>query len=230
MERNIAENLETVRADIAESERRSGRLAGSVELIAVSKTHPPETVRQAVDAGQLLFGENRVQEAKAKIPDLPAKLRWHLIGHLQTNKIRQALPLFEVIHGVDSVELLHEIQRIAGDLGLYPRVLLEVNVADESSKYGFSPQRLLAEVEQISRADRVQIEGLMTIPPLAPNPEDSRRYFVQLRQLRDRLETEFRFPLPHLSMGMSGDYRVAVEEGATYVRVGTAIFGERRAK
>jgi PLP dependent protein len=230
MERNIAENLETVRADIAESERRSGRLAGSVELIAVSKTHPPETVRQAVDAGQLLFGENRVQEAKAKIPDLPAKLRWHLIGHLQTNKIRQALPLFEVIHGVDSVELLHEIQRIAGDLGLYPRVLLEVNVAGESSKYGFSPQTLLAEVEQISRADRVQIEGLMTIPPLAPNPEDSRRYFVQLRQLRDRLETEFRFPLPHLSMGMSGDYRVAVEEGATYVRVGTAIFGERRAK
>jgi PLP dependent protein len=230
MERNIAENLETVRADIAESERRSGRLAGSVELIAVSKTHPPEIVRQAVDAGQLLFGENRVQEAKAKIPDLPAKLRWHLIGHLQTNKIRQALPLFEVIHGVDSGELLHEIQRIAGDLGLYPRVLLQVNVAGESSKYGFSPQGLLSEVEQISRADRVQIEGLMTIPPPAPNPEDSRRYFVQLRQLRDRLETQFRFPLPHLSMGMSGDYRVAVEEGATYVRVGTAIFGERRAK
>ena len=230
MERNIAENLETVRVDIAESVRRSGRLAGSVELIAVSKTHPPEIVRQAVDAGQLLFGENRVQEAKAKIPDLPAKLRWHLIGHLQTNKIRQALPLFEVIHGVDSVELLHEIQRIAGDLGLYPRVLLQVNVAGESSKYGFSPQRLCSEVEQISRADRVQIEGLMTIPPLAPNAEDSRRYFVQLRQLRDRLETEFRLPLPHLSMGMSSDYRVAVEEGATYVRVGTAIFGERRAK
>ena len=230
MECNIAENLETVRAVIAESERRSGRLAGSVELIAVSKTHPPEIVRQAVDAGQLLFGENRVQEAKAKIPDLPAKLRWHLIGHLQTNKIRQALPLFEVIHGVDSVELLHEIQRIAGDLGLHPRVLLQLNVAGESSKYGFSPQRLLSEVEQISRADRVQIEGLMTIPPLAPNAEDSRRYFVQLRQLRDRLETEFRFPLPHLSMGMSGDYGVAVEEGATYVRVGTAIFGERRAE
>jgi hypothetical protein len=230
MECNIAENLETVRADIAESERRSGRRVGSVELIAVSKTHPPEIVGQAVDAGQLLFGENRVQEAKAKIPDLPAKLRWHLIGHLQTNKIRQALPLFEVIHGVDSVELLHEIQRIAGDLGLYPRVLLQVNVAGESSKYGFSPQRLLSEVEQISRADRVQIEGLMTIPPPAPDAEASRRYFVQLRQLRDRLETEFRFPLPHLSMGMSGDYRVAVEEGATYVRVGTAIFGERRAK
>ena len=230
MESSIAENLETVRAVINESERRSGRLAGSVELIAVSKTHPPEIVRQAVDADQLLFGENRVQEAKAKIPDLPAKLRWHLIGHLQTNKIRQALPLFEVIHGVDSVELLDEIQRVAGDLGLFPRVLLQVNVAGESSKFGFSPQRLLSQVGQISRADRVQVEGLMTIPPPAPNAEDSRRYFVQLRQLRDRLAMESQFPLPHLSMGMSGDYRVAVEEGATYVRVGTAIFGERRAK
>jgi PLP dependent protein len=230
MESGIAENLETVRATIAESAGRSGRLAESVELIAVSKSHPPEIVRQAVEAGQLLFGENRVQEAKAKIPELPAKLRWHLIGHLQTNKIRQALPLFEVIHGVDSFELLDEIQRIAGDLGLYPRVLLQVNVAGESSKFGFPPQRLLSQVDQISRADRVQVEGLMTIPPLASNAEDSRRYFVQLRQLRDRLEVECRFPLPHLSMGMSGDYRVAVEEGATYVRVGTAIFGERRAK
>jgi pyridoxal phosphate enzyme (YggS family) len=230
MESSIAENLETVRAVIAEAERRSGRLAGSVELIAVSKAHPPEVVRQAMGAGQLLFGENRVQEAKPKMAGLPAKLRWHLIGHLQTNKIRQALPLFEMIHGVDSAELLAEIQRIAGELGLFPRVLLQVNVAGESSKFGFSPQRLLSEVEQISRADRVQVEGLMTIPPPVPNAEDSRRYFVQLRGLRDRLEREFRFPLPHLSMGMSSDYRVAVEEGATYVRVGTAIFGERQAK
>jgi pyridoxal phosphate enzyme (YggS family) len=230
MEPNIAENLESVRAGISESERKSGRPAGSVELIAVSKTHPPEVVRQAVEAGQLLFGENRVQEAKAKIPELPAKLRWHLIGHLQSNKIRQALPLFEMIQGVDSVELLNEIQRIAGDLGLFPRVLLQVNVAGESSKFGFSPQMLLSVVEQISRADRVQVEGLMAIPPLASGPENSRKYFVQLRQLRDRLEMEFRFPLPRLSMGMSGDYLIAVEEGATYVRVGTAIFGERRGK
>ena len=230
MESNIAENLEAVRGGISESELKSGRPAGSVELIAVSKTHPPEIIRQAVDAGQWVYGENRVQEAKAKIPVLPARLRWHLIGHLQTNKIRQALPLFEVIHGVDSVELLDEVQRIAGDLGLFPRVLLQVNVAGESSKFGFSPQWLLSQVEKISQADRVHVEGLMTIPPLALKAEDSRRYFVLLRQLRDRLETEFRFPLPQLSMGMSGDYRVAVEEGATYVRVGTAIFGERRAK
>ena len=167
---------------------------------------------------------------RRKFPDLPAKLRWHLIGHLQSNKIRQALPLFEMIHGVDSVELVDEIQRIAGDLGLFPRVLLQVNVAGESSKFGFAPERLLSEVERISRADRLQVEGLMTIPPLASNPENSRKYFVQLRELRDRLEKDFRFPLPHLSMGMSGDYRIAVEEGATLVRVGTAIFGERRAK
>lgn len=227
---NIAENLQSVRMEIAESERASGRPAGSVELLAVSKTHPAEVIRQAVEAGQLLFGENRIQEAKAKIPDLPAKLRWHLIGHLQSNKIRQALPLFELIHGVDSVELVDEIQRIAGDLGLFPRVLLQVNVAGESSKFGFAPERLLSDVERISRADRVQVEGLMTIPPLAANPENSRKYFVQLRQLRERLEKEFRLPLPQLSMGMSGDYRIAVEEGATLVRVGTAIFGERRKK
>ena len=230
METKIAENLHSVLAGIAESERMSGRPAGSVELLAVSKTHPAEVIREAVNAGQVLFGENRIQEAKAKIPDLPAKLRWHLIGHLQSNKIRQALPLFEMIHGVDSVDLLDDIQRIAGDLGLFPRVLLQVNVAGESSKFGFKPDRLMSEVERVTRADRVQVEGLMTIPPLASNPENSRKYFVQLRQLRDRLEKEFRFPLPQLSMGMSGDYRIAVEEGATLIRVGTAIFGERRAK
>ena len=229
-EPDIAENLEAVRTAIAESERASGRPIGSVELLAVSKTHPPEVIRQAVEAGHLLFGENRVQEAKVKIPELPAKVRWHLIGHLQSNKIRQALPLFEMIHGVGSVELLDDIQRKAEDLGVFPRVLLQVNVAGESSKFGFAPDRLLSEVEHIIRVERVQVEGLMTIPPLASNPENSRKYFVQLRQLRDRLEKEFQFPLPHLSMGMSGDYRVAVEEGATLVRVGTAIFGERRAR
>jgi PLP dependent protein len=228
MQPDIVENLRVVRAAIAESERISGRRSGSVEVVAVSKTHPAEVIREAVDAGQFLFGENRVQEAKAKIPDLPAKLRWHLIGHLQSNKIRQALPLFEMIHGVDSIELLDDIQRIAGELGIFPRVLLQVNLAGESSKFGFAPEQLLSQVERILRVERVQIEGFMTIPPLAANPENSRKYFVALREIRDRLEQEFRFPLPNLSMGMSGDYRVAVEEGATLVRVGTAIFGERK--
>lgn len=224
----IAANLEKVRATIAEAERKSGRAAGSVELVAVTKTHSAEVVQVAVDAGQLLFGENRVQEAKAKIPELPSKLRWHLIGHLQSNKARLALTLFEMIHGVDSIDLLQHLNRVAADLGVFPRVLLEVNVAGESSKFGFPPQQLLSEVESIVQIDRLQIEGLMTIPPLAAAPEHSRKYFVQLRELRDRLEREFKFPLPHLSMGMTADYGVAVEEGATLVRVGTAIFGERR--
>jgi pyridoxal phosphate enzyme (YggS family) len=223
----IAANLEKVKATIAEAERKSGRAEGSVELVAVTKTHPAEVVQHAVDAGQLLFGENRIQEAKAKIPDLPSKLRWHLIGHLQSNKARLALTLFEMIQGVDSLDLLQHLNRVAEDLGVFPRVLLQVNVAGESSKFGFPPQKLLDEVESIVQIDRVQIEGLMTIPPLAASSEHSRKYFVQLRELRDRLEREFRFPLPHLSMGMTADYEVAVEEGATLVRVGTAIFGER---
>jgi PLP dependent protein len=223
----IAANLEKVRTTIAEAEKKSGRTAGCVELVAVTKTHSAEVVQRAVAAGQLLFGENRVQEAKAKIPELPSKLRWHLIGHLQSNKARLALTLFEMIHGVDSIDLLQHLNRVAEDVGVFPRVLLQVNVAGESSKFGFPPQKLLSEVESIVQIDRVQIEGLMTIPPLAASPEHSRKYFVQLRELRDRLEREFKFPLPHLSMGMTADYGVAIEEGATLVRVGTAIFGER---
>jgi PLP dependent protein len=223
----IAANLEKVRTTIAEAEKKSGRTAGCVELVAVTKTHSAEVVQRAVAAGQLLFGENRVQEAKAKIPELPSKLRWHLIGHLQSNKARLALTLFEMIHGVDSIDLLQHLNRVAEDVGVFPRVLLQVNVAGESSKFGFPPQKLLSEIESIVQIDRVQIEGLMTIPPLAASPEHSRKYFVQLRELRDRLEREFKFPLPHLSMGMTADYGVAIEEGATLVRVGTAIFGER---
>jgi PLP dependent protein len=228
MEPGIAENLERVRAVISQAEKASGRASGTVELVAVSKTHPPEVIQQAVAAGQFVFGESRVQEAKAKIPELPSKVRWHMIGHLQRNKVRIALGLFEMIHGVDSVELLGEIQSSAGQFGVFPKVLLQVNVAGESSKFGFSPGGLLSQLEAILKVNRVEILGLMTIPPLAPDPEASRKYFVRLRELRDRVEKEYQIPLPHLSMGMSGDYRVAVEEGATLVRVGTAIFGDRR--
>jgi len=228
MQAAISENLSKVLSATSESARQAGRSADSVSLIAVSKTHPVEVIQEAVDAGQLIFGENRVQEAQPKITALPAKLHWHLIGHLQSNKVRLALPLFELIHGVDSLELLAHIDRVAGDLGLFPQVLLQVNVAGEASKFGFTPGKLLGLVEEIVKFDRVQIEGLMTIPPLAPAPEHSRRYFAALRELRDKLATECRFPLPQLSMGMSNDFRVAIEEGATMVRVGTAIFGDRR--
>src|SRR6201984_2552586 len=227
---SISENLSKVLLAINDSARQAGRSADSVSLIAVSKTHPVEVIQEAVDAGQVIFGENRVQEAQPKITALPAELHWHLIGHLQSNKVRLALPLFELIHGVDSLELLAHIDRIAGDLGLFPRVLLQVNVAGEASKFGFAPGKLLGLVEEIVKFDGVQIEGLMTFPPLAPTAEHSRRYFVALRELRDRLARESGFPWPELSMGMSGDYQVAIAEGATIVRVGTAIFGERRAR
>jgi PLP dependent protein len=227
---DIPDNLANVRQTISQAERAAGRPDGSVQLVAVSKTHPADVIQKAVDAGQLIFGENRVQEARAKIPELSSRIQWHLIGHLQSNKIRPALPLFQLIHGVDSVELLADIDRIAAELGLFPRILLQVNVAGEASKFGFSPAKLLEQVETIAGFKRANIEGLMTIPPLAPSPEHSRPYFVALRELRDRLARESGFPLPELSMGMSNDYGIAIGEGATIVRVGTAIFGERRAK
>jgi len=230
MQAAISENLAHVLSVISDAVRQAGRSPDSVRLIAVSKTHPVEVIQEAIEAGQLTFGENRVQEAQPKISALPAKLHWHLIGHLQSNKARLALPLFELIHGVDSLELLAHVNRVAGELGLFPRVLLQVNVAAEASKFGFAPGKLLDLVEEIVKFDRVQIDGLMTIPPLAPAAEHSRRYFVTLRELRDKLAAEFRFPLPELSMGMSNDFRVAVEEGATMVRVGTAVFGERRGR
>ena len=227
----IAERLAAVRSQIANAARSAGRRAEDIELVAVSKTHPPETLHEALDAGQTLFGENRVQEARAKIPLLPGRARWHLIGHLQKNKIRHALAAgFELFHGIDSLELAREFDRIANEAGMFPRVLLEVNVAGEASKFGFSPDKLRTEMEPLLALGRLQIEGLMTIPPFSPEAETSRPYFVALRELRDVLQTEFRVPLPRLSMGMSGDFAVAVEEGATLVRVGTAIFGTRRGK
>ncbi len=226
----LAENLEAVRAAINEAALRVGRDAAEVELVAVSKTHPPEAIHEALDAGQCLFGESRVQEARAKIPMLPGRARWHFIGHLQKNKVRHALPLFELFHGIDSLELARDVDRIAAEAGVFPKVLLEVNVAGESSKFGFTPDRVRAQMEELLALDRVQIEGLMTIAPFAPEAEPSRKYFAALRELRDRLQTEFRVPLPRLSMGMSGDFAVAIEEGATLVRVGTAIFGKRSGK
>ena len=225
---NIEANLNRVQNEIAQAAQVSGRNVTDIELVAVTKTHPAEIVREAVDAGQTLFGESKVQEARVKIPLLPSNLRWHFIGHLQKNKIRHALPFFEVIHSVDSVDLAQAIDRIAQEDGLHPRILLEVNVAGEGSKFGFKATTLRAELESLLMLPRLSIEGLMCIPPLAEEAETSRTYFVELRKLRDALEKEFQVKLPQLSMGMTNDYRVAVEEGATLVRVGTAIFGERR--
>ena len=223
----IAENLERVQTQIADAATKCGRSLDDIELIAISKTHEAEKVRAALDAGQTVFGESRVQEARAKIPLLPSSARWQFVGRLQKNKIRHALPLFELFHSVDSIELAREMNRIADEEGLSPRVLLEVNVAGEGSKIGFTPDSLRAEMEALLQLPRLTIEGLMTIPPLAPEAEASRKYFSALRDLRDQLAVEFQIGLPRLSMGMSGDFLVAIEEGATLVRVGTAIFGKR---
>ena len=224
---SVAANLERVLAQISDAARKAGRSPDDVQLVAISKTHDAERIREAVEAGQNLFGESRVQEARAKIPLLPSNLCWHFVGHLQKNKIRHALSLFELFHSVDSLSLAQEINRIAEEEGMHPRVLLEVNVAGEGSKFGFRPDKLRQDMEALLALPRLSIEGLMTIPPLAKEAEASREYFVDLRELRDRLETEFQMKLPHLSMGMTNDFPVAVEEGATLARVGTAIFGER---
>src|SRR5213080_1483819 len=223
----VAENLERVRDQIVAAAAKAGRAGNEIELVAITKTHSPEKVSEAVDAGHTLFGESRVQEARAKIPELPSNLRWHFIGHLQKNKVRHALPLFELFHGVDSLALAQEMNRIADEEGRHPGVLLEVNVAEQGSKFGFKAETLRVEMESLLALPRLSIEGLMCIPPLADGAEASRTFFVQLRDLRDSLEKEFDLTLPHLSMGMTQDFWIAVEEGATLVRVGTAIFGER---
>ena len=227
---SIAENLERVREQIAQAAAKSGRSAGDLELVAISKTHDAEKVREAIEAGQHLFGESKVQEARLKIPDLPSSTRWHFVGHLQKNKIRHALPLFEMIHSVDSLALAEDINRIAEEDGLHPRVLLEVNVAGEGSKFGFQPEKLREQMESLLALPRLSILGLMCIPPIAEEAEASRKYFVALRELRDRVQIAFHVDLAQLSMGMTQDFSVAVEEGATVVRVGTAIFGERSRK
>jgi PLP dependent protein len=223
----FAERLMHVECLIDSAVRRGGRCPDDVTLVAISKTHPAEAVAEAVAAGQKVFGESRVQEARSKIAESPGSARWHFIGHLQGNKVRQALPLFELIHGIDSLDLAGDVDRVAGELGLRPRVLLEVNVSGEASKHGFSEERLREQMESLLALPRLEIEGFMTIPPLSSDPELARPYFAKLRAVRDRLEEEFSVKLPTLSMGMSGDFVIAIEEGATLVRVGTALFGRR---
>jgi pyridoxal phosphate enzyme (YggS family) len=227
---SIADRLTDVRARIARAARSAGRDPSSVTLIAVSKTFPVSAVREAWQAGQRDFGENRVQEALQKVNDTPdLAIRWHLLGHLQTNKARKAGPAFAMIQSVDSVELLQKLDAAAADAGHTPELLIQVDLAGESTKFGVNAAEVprLFEAAASCRAGRVV--GLMTLPPAPEIPEDARPWFRQLRELRDGwLASGVPAPmLRELSMGMSDDFEVAVEEGATLVRVGTAIFGER---
>ena len=225
---SLPDNLLVIQPRIDTACARAGRAPGSVTLLAVSKTHPPETIAEALRCGLVHFGENKVQEARAKIPLCPGKARWQFIGHLQSNKVRDAVELFEMIQGVDSLNLAREISKRADQAAKTMPILIEVNVAGEASKFGYEPAKLLAEITELGALPRLEVRGLMAIPPFSPLPEQSRPYFQRLRGLKAETENILGYPLPHLSMGMSGDFEVAIEEGATIVRIGTALFGERR--
>jgi len=224
---DVAANLAEIKGRIAAACSRAGRAVDSVELIAVSKTFPADAVRDAVHEGHSSFGESKLQEAEPKIDILPGHLHWHFIGGIQRNKVRRILPRFEVIHAIDSLRLASYTDEIAKELGLFPKVFLQVNVGGEASKGGFEPETIRAEIDELLALERLEILGLMTIPPAGPDAESARHWFQDLKNLRDDLARESGVPLPFLSMGMSGDFEVAIEEGATHVRVGTAIFGKR---
>ena len=221
--------LSTIRARLGDACRRSGRSPEDVVLVGASKTQPVPVLEAAFAAGLRVFGENRVQEGLAKAGKLPREIEWHLIGPLQSNKVRAALELFRTIHSVDRVKIAEAIDKEAGARGLAVQGFLEINLGDEESKHGFSPQGLAEAVRPLADLENLRIVGLMAIPPQGDDPEESRPWFQKLRELRDGLAArpEWKDFPGLLSMGMSDDFEVAVEEGATHVRVGTALFGPR---
>jgi pyridoxal phosphate enzyme (YggS family) len=226
----IADRLTEVRSRIARAARSAGRDPSSIQLIAVSKTFPVDVVREAYHAGQRDFGENRVQEALDKIERAgDCKIRWHLLGHLQTNKARKAGAAFSTIQSVDNIELLRKLDRSAVEAGTAPEFLIQVEVAREATKFGAPPADAPRLFEAADRLQAARVVGLMTLPPVPDTPEDARPWFRRLRDLRDEWLASGvpASMLRELSMGMSGDFEVAIQEGATMVRVGSAIFGSR---
>lgn len=228
----ILANATEILRRMSHAAMRAGRQPDAAKLVAVSKTVPAERIREAMDAGLRTFGENRVQEARDKIAWFQAAghqyegVQWHLIGHLQKNKAKYAVRLFDLIHSVDSIELADELDRQAEKIGKAQRILVEVKLSAEDTKQGVAEQDLTALLSHIGRCGNLRLEGLMTMPPYDPDPESARPYFRRLRELRDEAERNG-IVLPELSMGMSHDFGVAIEEGATMVRVGTALFGGR---
>jgi pyridoxal phosphate enzyme (YggS family) len=224
----IAHNLEEVRSTIAAAARRAGRDPKEVRLVAVSKTVDQERIQQALAAGQDIFGENYLQEARDKIAAIGSQVSWHLVGHLQTKKAKAAVELFDLIHAVDRLKLARALDAAAATLGKIQDVLIQVNQAGEDTKSGVAPEAAADLLKEVAQLSHLRVRGLMTMPPWFTDPEAVRPYFKALRELRDRLRDLTSLPLTELSMGMSGDFVVAVEEGATLVRVGTAIFGHRQ--
>jgi PLP dependent protein len=226
----ISENIAAVRERMAQAARRCGRDPADVALVAVSKTHPAEMVRQAWAAGVTTVGENYIQEAREKISALAdCALSWHFIGHLQSNKAKIAVGLFDLIHGVDTLKLAREIDKQAAKIGKTQALLIQVNISGEDTKSGTTEASAVALVREAARLEHIKIRGLMTMPPFFDQPERARPYFAALRRLRDRIRTEAiaGVDMSELSMGMTGDFEVAIAEGATLVRIGTAIFGPR---
>lgn len=226
----IRENIEAVKQKMAGACDRSGRKMDEVTLITVSKTKPVEMLKEAYDAGSRDFGENKVQELLDKIPVLPQDIRWHMIGHLQTNKVKYIVDKVYMIHSVDSLKLAKEISKEAVKKNVTVKILIEVNVAEEETKFGTTTEQVISLTEEIAALPGIQIEGLMTIAPFVEDPEENRVYFCKLKQLSVDIKAKNidNVHMNVLSMGMTGDYEVAIEEGATYVRVGTGIFGERQ--
>ncbi|HMG34234.1 MAG TPA: YggS family pyridoxal phosphate-dependent enzyme [Blastocatellia bacterium] len=229
---DIAQRLARVQERISKAAVRAGRSSSQITLVAVTKTFDAATVQRAVDAGARDLGENRVQEALTKIDSVRADgLRWHLIGHLQSNKAKHAVSSFDVIHSVDSLPLVERLERLSGETGRRPQVLVQVDLGNEPSKTGASEDSVSDIVEALNKAVHLDFKGLMTMPPYFDQPEQTRPYFVRLRELLVRLNQQLppERKLTELSMGMSHDFEIAIEEGATIVRVGTAIFGARTA-
>jgi PLP dependent protein len=226
---SVSENWSRLRARADAAAQRAGRRPEEVTIVAVSKTFPAEVVDEAYDQGLRVFGENYIQEALAKIEHLPADAEWHLVGHLQSNKARQAAGRFSLIHSLDSVHLAAELDRHAARFNVKQPVLLQVNIADEDTKFGFQPAQVANAAGEIAELDHLEVRGLMTIGPLVHNPEDIRWVFRELSGLRGKVQAQFPgLSLAELSMGMTGDFETAIEEGATLIRVGRAIFGERQ--
>lgn len=225
----LEKNLEYVEEKIQEACRRSGRSRSDVTLVAVSKTKPVETLKDAYDLGVRVFGENKVQELTEKYGALPKDIHWHMIGHLQRNKVKYIIDKAELIHSVDSVRLAEAIEKEAARRGLTANILIEVNVAGEESKFGIAPKELDLFVEKVENLPHIQVKGLMTIAPFVADPEDNRPVFADLRKLSVDIarKNAHNINMSVLSMGMTNDYQIAIEEGATIVRVGTGIFGAR---
>jgi hypothetical protein len=223
----IQENLRKIRGRIVFAAEKAGRDPQNIKLIAVSKTFPAEAVQSAYDVGQRLFGENKVQDLAFKNAALPKDIEWHMIGHLQSNKAKLAVENADYIHAVDSIKLLKRVDRLAGELGRSPKILLEINVSGEESKFGADAELVKDLAQTAARCENITLVGLMTMAPFGVPEAELRFVFSSLRKLRDDLQNEFGLNLPELSMGMSGDFGIAIEEGATMVRIGTSIFGKR---